>query len=257
MISGQPQNHRLGRRVHNANVATIELCSGATRSRDANMFAYIARLLLGAVFTGAMLFGATAGVANETSMQTAQQNPESSLNGLVFPAGAVFNFIERTGNALLATPLERQGQLWQERSNENEPTLIMELTEPRWERRELSEHAVSLVRRRPATGRSRPREQRLSMKLDASKPSHTLILALVSLVNGDHGTLLSQFAASPRQQDGADWLIALTPNIPIEGLCALRLTGNGDGMKSQLTRIHLDQCEQRWQEITLQHAPAT
>ncbi|MCR9277346.1 MAG: hypothetical protein NXH85_05185 [Pseudomonadaceae bacterium] len=185
------------------------------------------------------------------------QSATSSLSGLEFPQGTVIDFLERTGNALLVTPLERTGELWREQDSDGGYTLIMELDEPRWERRELSARQVSLVRRRPATGRNRPREQRLNMTLDTNKPGHALMLALVALVNGDHASLLASFSASPRLARGDDWTIALTPNTAIDGLCALRLNGRGEEQNSVLTSIFLDQCDQRWQEIILQSTPLT
>lgn len=239
--------------MNNANPLTTFRLPRQQPSRHSVSYARVRCCFLGALLVCS--FAATAAESDEATASERQQNlprnAESSLDGLVFPQGEVFNFVERTGNTLLATPLERHGQLWQEQSTDDKPTLIMELKEPRWERRELSETQVSLVRRRSATGRSRPREQRLNMRLDESKPSHALMLALVALVNGEHQALLSQFSASPRRPADDGWDIELTPADSIEGLCALRLSGNGAAADSELTSIYLDQCEQRWQEIIL------
>ncbi len=225
--------------------------------RPTNVVARVA--IVGRLLLGTAIFCSVVGLAQATDITPATQSTQpttryagSSLDGLIFPRGAAFGFVERTGNALLSTPMERRGRLWQETDDGQNGVLIMELEEPRWERRELSETQVSLIRSRPATGRSRPREQRLSMALDASKPGHSLVLALVALVNGDLDLLLTQFSASSRLAHAEGWRINLTPKSNVEGLCGLRLTGNGDGETSQITSIYLDQCEQRWQEIILQ-----
>ena len=182
---------------------------------------------------------------------------EHALRGLDLGAEERLAFVETTFNSLLRKPVERPGELWREGD-----TLIMELAEPRWEQRRLSPTRATLVRDRARTRPGTPKQQRLSLKLEADNPAHGLLLALRAALIGDTMALTEQMTISERTplpehlserlpeplHDERGWQIHLAPKTEVKGLCGLTLRGRGDGDDSQLEQVDVDQCG-NWQRI--------
>lgn len=170
----------------------------------------------------------------------------SALAGLGLAYDARIDFVETTYNTLLRRPVDRPGELWREND-----TLIMEMAKPRWEQRRLSAARATLVRLKQNSRPGKPKEQRLSLKLDAEKPAHVLLIALRAALLGEASELAEHMTVSDRVNDPdneAGWLVSLQPKIEVKSLCGLELRGSGSGSASTLTGVDVDQCGS-WQRI--------
>lgn len=131
------------------------------------------------------------------------------LAGLSFPADAEVDFTQRQLNPLLKRVNTQRGVLLKTARNE----LVMRVTEPRFEERIL--HDGTLTLRRKSRRHNAQDLVARRMQIDATRPSHLVLLALEALLNHRLDLIDAHFKLQASAADAsaeAAWQLTLTPN---------------------------------------------
>jgi hypothetical protein len=164
---------------------------------------------------------------------------EAEIRGLIdslhVPADEEVPFSQRQLNPLFRKVASQSGVL----TKSAEGGLVMQVLEPRAERRTLQDGWVSVTRksRNPSKNRARNVERRT--QLDPERPSHLVLLALEALVRGDHELLYAHFALSA-EVEGDVWRLLLIPLHPTVKKQLTRVLAHGQGNVLTLLRSERD-----------------
>jgi outer membrane lipoprotein carrier protein LolA len=174
---------------------------------------------------------------------------EGILAALHFPADIEVSFTQQQLNPLIKTVSEQQGVM----IRTTDAGLIMRVSQPRFEERTLHNTTVTLKRkkRRQTTGSAFFTRH---IELDPNRPSHLVLLALQSLVNGQR-EILHQHFDMQANITGDQWQITLRPKATEiqKQLTQLQFYGRDNQLtRFRSERINTDHELSHWLDIRIE-----